>query len=88
MGAGINMTLGADFSPSVGRGEFLGVWRLVSDIGQAGGPVVISLLTGFGSLAAASVATGGIGLVGAAIMVLLVPETLRRAVVAKTTEAS
>jgi MFS family permease len=86
MGAGINMTLGADFSPSAGRGEFLGVWRLVSDIGQAGGPVVISLLTGFGSLAAASVATGGIGLVGAAIMVLLVPETLRRTVVTQTAE--
>ena len=33
-GSGINMTLGADFSPDVGRGEFLGVWRLISDIGQ------------------------------------------------------
>ena len=46
------MTLGADFAPDVGRGEFLGVWRLISDIGQAGGPVVISVLTGLSSLAA------------------------------------
>jgi MFS family permease len=88
-GAGINMTLGADFSPSIGRGEFLGVWRLVSDIGQASGPLVISLISGIGSLAVASVASGGIGLVGAALMLALVPETLQKhrdAVVAKALE--
>jgi MFS family permease len=78
MGAGINMTLGADFAPDIGRGEFLGVWRLVSDLGMAGGPMVISALTGVASLAVASVASGGIGLVGAAILVAFVPETLKR----------
>jgi MFS family permease len=77
-GAGINMTLGADFSPPVGRGEFLGVWRLISDTGQAGGPLVISVLTGLGSLGRASVASSGIGFVGAALMLFLVPETLHR----------
>jgi MFS family permease len=77
-GAGINMTLGADFSPDVGRGEFLGVWRLITDFGQAGGPVVISVLTAVASLSAASVASGGIGLVGAALLIVFVPEPLRR----------
>jgi len=77
-GAGINMTLGADFSPDVGRGEFLGVWRLISDVGQAGGPVIISVLTGVASLAAASVVSGGFGVAGAALMLAFVPETLRR----------
>lgn len=77
-GAGINMTLGADFAPAVGRGEFLGVWRFVSDLGQAGGPIIISGLTSIGSLALASVASGGIGVVGAAVMLFFVPETLRR----------
>jgi MFS family permease len=77
-GAGINMTLGADFSPDVGRGEFLGVWRLISDVGQAGGPVVISVLTGLASLGAASVASGGIGLFGAVLLLALVPEPLQR----------
>jgi MFS family permease len=76
-GSGINMTLAADFSPTVGRGEFLGAWRLVSDLGQAGGPLVISALTGLGSLAIASVASGGIGLAGAALVLLFVPESLR-----------
>ena len=77
-GTGINMTLGADFAPDVGRGEFLGVWRLVSDAGGAGGPTAISLLSGISGLAVASLVSGGIGLVGAAIMLVFVPETLRR----------
>ncbi len=78
LGSGINMTLGADFSPAVGRGEFLGVWRLIGDIGTAGGPMVVGTLTAAASLGAASVATGGIGLVGAAIMFFLVPEPMHR----------
>jgi MFS family permease len=88
LGAGINMTLGADFSPNVGRGEFLGAWRVMADLGGVGGPVVISALTGLGSLALASVASGGIGLAGAAIMVFLVPETLRYRVARRRPEAS
>lgn len=79
-GAGIVMTLGADFSPETGRGEFLGVWRLISDVGQAGGPLVISLLTALGSLAVASLATGGLGLIGTAMMLFLVKETLNKPV--------
>ncbi len=76
MGAGIVMTLGADFSPAQRRAEFLGVWRLVSDIGQTGGPAVLGVLAGVASLGAASVVTGVIGLTGATIMWLLVPEPL------------
>lgn len=78
LGSGINMTLGADFSPAAARGEFLGVWRLITDIGTAGGPLVIGGITAAASLGTASVATGGIGLAGAAVMLFLVPEPLRR----------
>jgi MFS family permease len=78
-GSGIVMTMGADFAPDVGRGEFLGVWRLVADIGQAGGPAIISLITGIGSLGLAAVTSGGIGLVGAGMLLIFVPETLNRA---------
>ena len=76
MGAGIVMTLGADFSPSRNRAEFLGVWRLISDLGQLGGPLMLSAITAWATLGAASVATGGVGLIGALVMWLLVPETL------------
>ena len=78
-GAGIVMTLGADFAPEVGRGEFLGVWRLLADIGQAGGPAIISLLTSVGSLSIAALASGSIGVAGAAMFLVFVPETLNRA---------
>jgi MFS family permease len=77
-GAGLNMTLGADFAPDVGRGEFLGVWRLLADVGQAGGPAIISVITGVSSLAVASVVSGGIGFVGAAILLAFMPETLKK----------
>jgi MFS family permease len=78
LGSGINMTLGADFSPPAARGEFLGVWRLITDTGTAGGPVLFSVVTAAASLGTATVVTGGIGLAGAAVMVLLVEEPLKR----------
>src|SRR5205814_1212457 len=71
-GAGIVMTLGADFAPMARRGEFLGIWRLMSDTGQVGGPALISLLTGIGSLGLAAVVSGGIGVLGALLMVFFV----------------
>jgi hypothetical protein len=40
--------------------------------------VLIGILAGIGSLGLASVASGGIGLAGAAVMFFLVPETLKR----------
>lgn len=76
LGSGIVMTLGADFSPPGARGEFLGVWRLVSDAGTAVGPALLGLIAGVATLGAASVATGGLGLVGAAIMAFMVKEPL------------
>lgn len=78
LGSGINMTLGADFSPPIGRGEFLGVWRLIGDVGTAGGPLVVSGITAVATLGAATAAAGGIGLAGAAVMYFFVAEPLRR----------
>lgn len=77
MGAGINMTLGADFAPRDRRAEFLGVWRFVTDIGTAGGPLMLSAVTAVSTLALATFATGGVGLAGAAVMAFLVVEPLR-----------
>jgi MFS family permease len=78
-GAGIVQVLGADFTPPGKRGEFLGVWRLIGDVGNAGGPFVVSFVVGVASLGLASICTGTLGLVGALLMWLLVPETLLRA---------
>jgi MFS family permease len=76
---GIVMTLGADFAPEGRRGEFLGVWRFISDAGSAGGPLAVSFIVGIASLAFASTVVAVLGLTGALVMWRLVPETLQRA---------
>ena len=76
LGSGIVMTLGADFAPAVGRVEFLGVWRLVTDVGTAGGPVVLSVVEVVAALGAAAGAVAGAGFLGLIVMAR-VPEPLR-----------
>lgn len=78
LGSGIIMTLGADFSPAAGRAQFLGAWRLCGDIGTAGGPLLVAGLTAAITLGGASMFMGGVGAVGAAVIVTRMPETLRR----------
>jgi MFS family permease len=75
---GIFMTLGGDFAPRHGRGEFLGVWRLVGDVGAATGPFLIGGLAQIGTVAIASAATSGLGVLGVVVLWMFVPETLRR----------
>lgn len=50
LGAGINMTFGADLSPSVGRAKFLGYWNALGQVGSLIGPGLISLLIATASL--------------------------------------
>ena len=76
LGSGINMTLGSDLSPELGRSQFLGLWRLVTDVGSAGGPLLVAIVTSLASLGAAPVAVALIGLLGTGVMWKAVPETL------------
>lgn len=78
LGSGAVMTLGADLAPRNATGEFLGLWRFVGDSGAVAAPVAVGALAGAFTLGAAAVATGGVGLLGAAVMLLLVRETLTR----------
>jgi MFS family permease len=78
LGAGIVQVLGADFAPVHRRGEFLGVWRFIGDVGNAGGPFVVGVVVGIASLGLASICSGALGLGGAVLMWLAVPETLQR----------
>jgi MFS family permease len=77
LGSGVNLTLGSDLSPVIGRSQFFGLWRLVSDLGTAGGPLLVAAVTSLASLGAASVAVAGVGLIGAGVLWRAVPETLR-----------
>ena len=68
LGAGINMTIGADLSPDVGRARFLGVWALFSGVGVLAGPGTVSALVAVWSVGAALVGVGAVALGGAAWM--------------------
>lgn len=66
LGAGINMTIGADLSPNVGRAKFLSIWAMFTQGGQLGGPLVISGLLLLASLPSAMSAVGWLAWFGAA----------------------
>jgi MFS family permease len=73
LGSGIVMTLGADLAPPDGRAAFLGAWRLISDVGQAGGPLLAAAATAVATLGVASVAIGVLGFGGVAVFAIFLP---------------
>jgi MFS family permease len=76
LGSGAMMTLGADLAPRQATGEFLGVWRLIGDVGGTGGPLVVGSVADAFGLGPAAFALAGIGFFAAATLVLFVRETL------------
>jgi MFS family permease len=78
IGTGVVMIIGADLARASGRhGQFLGLWRLIGDIGMSGAPLLVGSIVDGAGLAAASLAVAGIGVAGALVMAFLVVETLR-----------
>lgn len=67
LGSGIVMTLGADRAPVSGRAAFLAVWRLVSDTGTTGGPLIVAGVITVVSLALTGPVLAVVGL-GAAVV--------------------
>jgi MFS family permease len=78
LSAGTMMTLGSDLAPVDSRGEFLGVWRLIGDIGATGGPLAVGGIADLIALQSSALAVAGGGFLAAVIFALGVPETLRR----------
>lgn len=76
IGSGMVMTLGADYSPVAGRAHFLGLWRLMSDLGSTAGPGLLSAVTALLSLAAGIACTGVMGLAAAAVLWYWIPRTV------------
>jgi MFS family permease len=73
IGSGLVMTLGADHSPRQGRAHFLGIWRLMADLGATGGPALLSLLTAALTLGTGIAATGLIALTAGAQLAYWIP---------------
>jgi MFS family permease len=78
LGAGSMMTLGADLAPQEGRGEFLGVWRLIGDAGTSGGPLVVGSVADSFALPTAALIMSAAGLMAGVTFFALVPETLKK----------
>jgi len=78
LGSGTLMTLGADLAPKLNTGEFLGIWRLMGDMGAASGPIIIGQVALILTLSWASILVGLIGLGSASLFVFGVPETLKK----------
>lgn len=73
IGSGIMMTLGADAAPADGRIRFLGIWRVLSDSGNAAGPVIVSAVASVATLAMGIAAVGSVGILAAAALGAFVP---------------
>lgn len=79
LSTGIVMTLGTDLAPPHQRAAFLGLWRLLTDLGTAAGPVVVGAVAVIAPLGVAALAVGGIGAVGCFVVYHYVEETITKA---------
>jgi len=77
IGAGMVMTLGADYSPDSGRAQFLGIWRFLSDLGSFSGPALLSAITALATLGLGIAATGVLGLAAAAVLWYWIPRSAK-----------
>ena len=73
---GIVAAMGSDLADRRAPAAFLGSWRLITQLGPAGAPFVISLLTGLFSVAVATFAMAGTSIVGALALIRYVPRYL------------
>jgi MFS family permease len=73
IGSGMMMTLGADHSPREGRAHFLGVWRLMADIGATCGPALLALLAATLTLGAGIAVTGLLAFLAAGQLAYWIP---------------
>lgn len=78
LSSGFVLIMGTDLTPRENSGEFLGVWRLISDTGGATGPIAIGGIAQVLTLGVASVATAGVGAFGALMLIFVVKETMTR----------
>ena len=75
IGSGTMMTLGADLAPRGRTGEFLGIWRLIGDSGQALAPLIIGTVADLIGLVLTAGTVAGLGLAAAGTLALFVEET-------------
>jgi MFS family permease len=78
--SGAMMVLGSDLAPRGARAEFLGVWRLIGDLGGTAGPAAVGFVAEALTLPMAALTMAGSGLLATLIFGFALPETLQREV--------
>jgi MFS family permease len=76
LSTGIVMTLGTDLAPADRRSEFLGLWRLLTDVGTAAGPMAIAMVVAVAPISIACLSIAGVGALGSFVVYRFVEETL------------
>jgi MFS family permease len=77
LSSGGMMTLGSDLAPDKARGEFLGIWRLIGDVGATAGPAVVGFVADGLALPSAALTLAVAGVLAALTFGVLLPETRR-----------
>jgi MFS family permease len=78
LGSGTMLTLGADFSSKESRGEFLGLWMFIGNMGSATGPLIAGTVATIFMLEATAWVFSGSSVLAALVFAILVPETLKK----------
>ncbi len=76
--SGFVLTLSGDLAPKADPGSFIGVWRLLTDLGGSLSAPSISALAQGTSLSTAALAASGFGIFGFLVVILTMQETLKR----------
>ncbi len=79
LSSGGMMTLGSDLAPPGRQGEFLGLWRLIGDMGGTIGPTAVGTVAESFALPYACLTMAGAGLMAALIFGIFLPETRPKA---------
>lgn len=75
LGSGTMMTLGSDLAPEGATGEFLGIWRLIGDVGMVAGPLAVGLIAASWGLTGSALTLMVAGFLASGILFFLVKET-------------
>lgn len=78
VGSGILLTLGSDLAPKSNPAPFLGAFRFTTDTGAALAPLGVAAVTAYASLSLATGLVGGLGFIGAFLLLRYVPRFLPR----------
>ena len=76
VGSGILLTLGSDLAPESNPAPFLGAFRFTTDTGAALAPLGVAAVTAYASLSLATGLLGGLGFIGAFLLLRYVPRFL------------